>query len=123
MIGAVTGPGADGRAALVRGGTVLDPAQGLHARRDVRLRALPDVIEILKSEKDGQVRLTALDIVTFLGPDAEPAIDALVHTLKTNYGGQGKEEATSWHVARPSGVRSDSDVYRLDLIATSKTLS
>jgi dihydroorotase len=25
--------------ALVRGGTVLDPAQGLHARRDVRLRA------------------------------------------------------------------------------------
>ena len=44
-------------------------------------------------EKDGQVRLAVLDAVTSLGPDAEPAVPALVHTLRTNYGGQGQEES------------------------------
>src|SRR5437762_2591977 len=43
-------------------------------------------------EKDGQVRLAVLDAVTALGPEAAPAVPALVHTLRTNYGGQGKEE-------------------------------
>ena len=44
------------------------------------------------TEKDGQVRLAVLDAVTALGPDAAPAVPALVHTLRTDYGGQGKEE-------------------------------
>ncbi|WP_422930458.1 HEAT repeat domain-containing protein [Singulisphaera sp. PoT] len=54
--------------------------------------ALPDLIELLMKDKDGQVRLAVLDSVVALGPDAEPAIPALVHTLRTDYGGQGKEE-------------------------------
>ncbi|WP_435005072.1 HEAT repeat domain-containing protein [Tundrisphaera lichenicola] len=62
------------------------------AGKDVQLAALPALIEILMSEKDGQVRLATLDAVTMLGPDAEPAIPALVHTLKTSYGGGRQEE-------------------------------
>ncbi len=54
--------------------------------------ALPVLIELLKSEKDGQVRLAVLDAMIDLGPDAAPAIPALVHTLRTDYGGQSKEE-------------------------------
>ncbi len=50
------------------------------------------MIELLKSEKDGQVRLAVLDALTSLGPDAAPAVPALVSTLQTNYGGQSKEE-------------------------------
>ncbi len=44
-------------------------------------------------EKDGQVRLAVLDAVTALGHDAEAAVPALVHTLRTNYGGDGHEES------------------------------
>ena len=44
-------------------------------------------------EKDGQVRLAVLDAVTSLGRDAEPAVPALLHTLRTNYGGGGQEES------------------------------
>jgi HEAT repeat protein len=60
--------------------------------RGVQREALPILIDLLLTEKDGQVRLAVLDTVTTLGPDAAPAIPALVHTLKTDYGGQGKEE-------------------------------
>ncbi|MDG3007929.1 HEAT repeat domain-containing protein [Paludisphaera mucosa] len=61
--------------------------------RDARIAALPGLIDRLMTEKDGQVRLSVLDAVTSLGPDAAPAVDALVHTLRTNYGGQGREES------------------------------
>jgi HEAT repeat protein len=62
------------------------------ADRAARVAALPALIDRLMVEKDGQVRLIVLDAVASLGPDAEPAIPALVHTLKTNYGGQRLEE-------------------------------
>lgn len=60
--------------------------------RDLQRRALPALIDRLMSEKDGQVRLAVLDALVALGTDAAPAIPALVHTLRTDYGGLGKEE-------------------------------
>ena len=63
------------------------------AGRDARLAALPALIDRLMVEKDGQVRLATFDAVTSLGPDAAPAVDALAHTLRTNFGGQGREES------------------------------
>ena len=63
------------------------------AGRDVQRKALPAMIDRLMTEKDGQVRLAVLDAVTALGPDAGAAIPALVHTLRTNYGGDGREES------------------------------
>jgi HEAT repeat protein len=62
------------------------------ARRDVQREALPVLIELLMKEKDGQVRLSVLDAVTALGPDAAAAVPALVHTLRTDYGGLRQEE-------------------------------
>ena len=62
------------------------------ADRSVQRDALPVLIELLMKEKDGQVRLAVFDAVTALGHDAAPAVPALVHTLRTDYGGQGKEE-------------------------------
>ncbi len=61
--------------------------------RDVQRNALPVLIDLLMKEKDGQVRLAVLDTVTALGPDAAPAVPALVQTLRTDYGGQGQEES------------------------------
>jgi HEAT repeat protein len=60
--------------------------------RDVQRKALPVMIELLMKEKDGQVRLAILDAVTALGPDAVTAVPALVHTLRSDYGGQRQEE-------------------------------
>ncbi|MEJ7638581.1 MAG: HEAT repeat domain-containing protein [Singulisphaera sp.] len=60
--------------------------------RSVQRDALPALIELLMTEKDGQVRLAVFDAVTALGHDAAQAVPALVHTLRTDYGGQGKEE-------------------------------
>ncbi len=51
------------------------------------------LIDLLMKEKDGQVRLAVLDTVTALGHDAASAVPALVHTLRTNFGGQGLEES------------------------------
>lgn len=63
------------------------------ADKGLQRQALPVLIELLLKEKDGQVRLAVLDTVIGLGPDAVSAVPALVHTLRTNYGGQGKEES------------------------------
>jgi HEAT repeat protein len=63
------------------------------ATREAQRQALPTLIELLLKEKDGQVRLAVLDTVTALGPEAEPAIPALIQTLRSNYGGQGQEES------------------------------
>ncbi len=62
------------------------------AKRDLQREALPVLIELLMKEKDGQVRLAVLDAVTALGPDAAAAVPALVHTLRTDYGGLRQEE-------------------------------
>jgi HEAT repeat protein len=61
--------------------------------RKAQRAALPVLIDLLKDEKDGQVRLAVLDVVTALGPDAAPAVPALVHTLRTRYGGSRQEES------------------------------
>jgi HEAT repeat protein len=62
------------------------------SERDTQRRALPAMIDVLMKDKDGQVRLTVLETLAALGPDAAPAVAALVHTLRTDYGGQGREE-------------------------------
>lgn len=62
------------------------------AEAAVQKQALPHFNDRLMNEKDGQVRLAVLDAVTALGPDAEPAIPALVHSMRTKYGGQAREE-------------------------------
>lgn len=54
--------------------------------------ALPILMELLRSEEDGQVRLSIFDAVTAMGPAAEPAVDALLYTLRTDYGGKRNEE-------------------------------
>jgi HEAT repeat protein len=59
--------------------------------RSVRKKALPVMIELLKDEKDGQVRLAILDTLATMGPDAESAVPALVQTLRTDVGGRGQE--------------------------------
>ncbi|MGP0065173.1 MAG: HEAT repeat domain-containing protein, partial [Isosphaeraceae bacterium] len=71
-----------------------DAAARVHlSDRKVQHEALPVLIDLLMKEKDGQVRLAVLDTVTAMGPDAASAVPALVHTLRTNYGGQGQEES------------------------------
>jgi len=64
----------------------------LDADRDVRLAALPAMIDALREEEDGQVRLAVLDTLIEMGQDAEPAVSALVETLETDYGGRYREE-------------------------------
>ena len=63
------------------------------SERNVQRNALPVLIDLLMKEKDGQVRLAVLDTVTAMGHEAASAVPALVHTLRTNYGGQGQEES------------------------------
>jgi HEAT repeat protein len=96
---------AQGRPAAERADTVIETLRNgnVEARRtaaltirladkSVQIKALPVMIDVLMKEKDGQVRLAVFDAVTALGHDAEPAIPALVHTLRTDYGGQRLEE-------------------------------
>src|SRR5262249_3471084 len=99
-----TAAGQDGTASDRVGSPIANlKAKDLEARREAatRLRmanraaqreALPGLVELLKNEKDGQVRLAVLDTVTALGPDAATAVPALVHTLRSDYGGQRQEE-------------------------------
>jgi HEAT repeat protein len=62
------------------------------ADRLLQKKLLPVLVELLMSEKDGQVRLAVLDTVTDMGSAAEAAVPALVHTLRTDYGGKRNEE-------------------------------
>ncbi|WP_165249472.1 HEAT repeat domain-containing protein [Paludisphaera soli] len=61
--------------------------------REARVAALPALIDRLMTEKDGQVRLAVFDAVTSLGPDAAPAVEALAHSLRSNFGNQGREKS------------------------------
>ena len=61
------------------------------ADRAVQQKALTAMIDRLAKEKDGQVRLAVLDALTAMGRDAEPAVAALVQTLRTDLGGGGEE--------------------------------
>lgn len=62
------------------------------ADKSVRLALLPQISEMLRTDKDGQVRLCLFDIVTGLGPEAEQAVPALLHSLRTNFGGSRTEK-------------------------------
>ncbi|MFO0952517.1 MAG: HEAT repeat domain-containing protein [Isosphaeraceae bacterium] len=94
---AMTGPaGPAGAQDDLRSGN-LEPRRAAALRvasapKEARVAALPALSDLLRSEKDGQVRLSVLEAVASLGPDAAPAIPALVHTLRTDYGGQRSEE-------------------------------
>ena len=60
--------------------------------REVQIAALPALIDVLMNEKDGQVRLAVFESVTSLGPVAESAVPALLHTLRSDFGGLRREE-------------------------------
>ena len=72
-------------------------------RRAFRSRCCHGCVKCSRSEKDGQVRLFLFDILTDLGPDAEPAVPALLDTLRTNYGGQEQGGVAS---GLPGGPRT-----------------
>jgi HEAT repeat protein len=61
------------------------------ADKSVQRQALPVLIDRLANDKDGQVRLAVLDTLISLGPDAAPAVPALLETLRTDVGGRGEE--------------------------------
>ena len=61
------------------------------AGKSVQRQALPLLIDRLANDKDGQVRLAVLDTLISLGPDAAPAVPALLETLRTDVGGRGEE--------------------------------
>ncbi len=58
----------------------------------VSSQLLPEFIELLRHEKDGQIRLAIFDTLTELGPRAAIAVPALVNAIRQNYGGRYNEE-------------------------------
>ena len=59
--------------------------------RDLQRASVPAMIDRLMNDPDGQVRLAVLDTLFALGRDAAAAVPALVHTLRTDFGGSGQE--------------------------------
>lgn len=62
------------------------------ASRDTQLASLPAMIKSLQEEKDSQVRLTVLEALQILGPQAEPATAVLLESLKEKKVEAGAEE-------------------------------
>jgi HEAT repeat protein len=62
------------------------------ADRPVQRHALPVMIQLLKKETDGQVRLAVLDALTALGPDAASAVPALVDAIRNGVRGEAQEK-------------------------------
>ena len=62
------------------------------ANREIQRQLLDVLADLLQKETDGQVRLAVFDTVTDLGPEAELAVPALIHTLRSEYGGKEHEE-------------------------------
>jgi HEAT repeat protein len=92
------GPSVDGARSLIKDLTAENveirraAAIGIRdSRRDVQRSAVPAMIDRLMKDPDGQVRLAVLDTLFALGHDAAPAIPALVHTLRTDFGGSNQE--------------------------------
>ena len=52
------------------------------AAKSVQRQALPLLIDRLANERDGQVRLAVLDTLISLGPDAAPAVPALLELFE-----------------------------------------
>lgn len=53
---------------------------------------VPVFIELLATEKDGQIRLAVFDTLTKLGPKAAKACPTLAHAMRENFGGRYNEE-------------------------------
>ena len=72
------------------------PRRGQQGSAGWQERATAGVATIDRSageRKDGQVRLAVLDTLISLGPEAAPAVPALLETLRTDVGGRGEEAA------------------------------
>lgn len=59
---------------------------------ETQQQLLPLMIELLRDETDGQVRLAILDTVSDMGPAAELAVSALVHSMKREFRGNSTEK-------------------------------
>ena len=53
---------------------------------------IPVFIELLRHERDGQIRLAIFDTVTDMGPAAAATAPALVHAMRQDFGGRNNEE-------------------------------
>ena len=58
------------------------------AKVDVLKQLLPTLIERLRNDHDGQVRLAIFATVTDMGPAAATAADALVESMRKDFGGR-----------------------------------
>jgi HEAT repeat protein len=59
---------------------------------ELQKQLVPEFIELLRYEKDGQIRLAVLDTVADMGPVAAEAIPALMVAMQKNFGGRQEEE-------------------------------
>ena len=64
----------------------------LMGEREMKLGALPVMIELMRTEKDGQVRLAVLDVLTAMRSDAAPAVAALGEALRSGFGDNQNEK-------------------------------
>ncbi|MCA9190788.1 MAG: HEAT repeat domain-containing protein [Planctomycetales bacterium] len=62
------------------------------ASTNIQVDLLPEFIEILRHENDGQVRLAIFDTLTDLGPRAAVAVPALAYAMQHDFGGRRNEE-------------------------------
>ncbi len=70
------------------------------SERDLRIGTLPVLIDLLKTEKDGQVRLAVLDAITAMGTDAAPAVESLVDAFPMGFGdGQNEKRHQEYRTA------------------------
>jgi HEAT repeat protein len=53
---------------------------------------LPDFIDLLRHEHDGQIRLALFETLTRMGPAAAEAVPALVNAMRQDFGGRRNEE-------------------------------
>jgi|GEM_PF-1759595 len=97
-------PGKEPDAAQVRGLTTGLADANVDARRaaakavfeagePVRIALLPRLRELLRAEKDGQVRLWLFGALTAMGHDAAEAVPDLVFSMRTSFGGSRTEKA------------------------------
>ncbi len=59
---------------------------------ELRIGTLPGMIDLLQTEKDGQVRLAVLDALTAMGADAAPAVPTLLVAFRSGFGDNQNEK-------------------------------
>ena len=65
----------------------------LKADRNLQIAALPSLVTTLNKETDGQVRLSILETIARLGPDAETAVPVLLDVMKADPGSSRSEKS------------------------------